>query len=146
MADITVRVDVADAQRKLSAFARNQLPFALSLAVNTLAFDLMRAENVNISKVFKHPRPFTQRSTQVERKATKASPIAIVSVRPTQAAYLAPFEEGGVHHLPGTALLNPKDINLDQYGQLRKGQIKALANRADTFWATIKGITGLWQR
>jgi hypothetical protein len=146
MPDITVTVDVRDAQAKLSAFARNQLPFALTTAVNSLAFDLMRAENAHIAKVFKHPRPFTQRATQVEKKARKGDPTAIVSVRADRAKYLQPYEFGGVHKLPGTALLNPKDVDLDQYGQLTKNKIKKLLARPDCFAATIRGISGVWQR
>jgi hypothetical protein len=146
MNDITIKLDVRDAQAKLSAFAKNQLPYALSLAVNDLAFQAMRAENARMPTVFKNPKPFTRRATQVESKATKGDPTAVVSVRPGQAKYLAPYEVGGVHVLPGKALLNPKDINLDKYGQLQKGRIKRLLARPDVFVANIRGISGIWQR
>jgi hypothetical protein len=144
--DITIKVDVRAAMARISAFQLNQMPQALKLAVNDLAFQIMRAEAANIAKVFKHPRPFTQSATQVQKQATKADPTAIVSVRANRQAYLWPYENGGVHHLPGKALMNPKEVSLDQYGQLTKNKIKALLARPDVFAGTIKGITGIWQR
>jgi hypothetical protein len=143
---LSIQVDVRDAQRKLSAFQLNQLPQSLKLAVNDVAFKVMRAENANIVATFKHPRPFTQKANEVAKQATKAVPSAVVDVRRNRTDYLQPYEFGGVHHLPGRALMNPKEVNLDQYGQLTKGKIKALLARPDVFAGTIHGITGIWQR
>lgn len=142
---ITIKVDTSALSRQLGALER-QIPFATAACLNDLAFQAMRAENAAMSTVFAHPRPFTQHAAQVERKATKTSPIAIVSLRPAQERYLAPYEFGGLHALPGQALLEPVNARVDAYGQLPKGTVQKLAAMPNVFVATIHGITGFWQR
>ncbi len=142
---LSIKVDAGPLKRQLAALGK-QLPFALATAINDLAFRAMRAENDAITHLFKHPKPFTQSATQVERRATKANLAAVVSLRPNRARYLAPYETGGVHALSGRALLNPKDIGLDQFGQLPRNIIKRLQSRKDIFIGTFKGIKGVWQK
>ncbi|MEX3817338.1 hypothetical protein AB3X91_09015 [Paraburkholderia sp. BR14263] len=67
------------------------------------------------------------------------------------ASYLQPYETGGVHKLNSRALLNPKDIKLNQYGQLSRGTMAALKGRPDIFIGPVKTangsiINGVWQR
>jgi hypothetical protein len=66
------------------------------------------------------------------------------------AKYLAPYESGGVHVLPSKALLNPKDIKLDQYGQLPKSTLARLKARPDIFIGPVTTkagiVNGVWQR
>ena len=120
MAQVLITVDVKPALRLLNDAAKKQVPFATAQAINALAFDVMRAERAAMTDVFKHPRPFTQSGTVVQQKASKGSPIAVIGLKPKVAEYLAPFEFGGLHHLPGKglALLNPKAARLDQFGQI----------------------------
>jgi hypothetical protein len=145
MLGISVKADVARTVRGLNNIAKSQLPQAIKLALDDVAEQAKIAERANIQKVFKHPRPFTVNSPAVKR-ATKQNLTAIVYVRDKTAKYLEPYEFGGVHVLPGTALLNPKDIRLDQYGQLTKGTPARLKANPEVFVATIKGITGFWKR
>jgi hypothetical protein len=111
----------------------------------------MRAERANMAKVFEHPRPFTQRSVLVTEKATKGKPTATVAVRPEAAKYLSPFETGGRHHIPGRgiALVVPKNVRLDQYGQL-PSKPSALKDKRNVFVGTIQTkagpVSGFWQR
>ena len=142
---ISIRVDTTAAVKSLSAVSK-QIPFATARAINDVAFQVMRAENAAMTTVFAHPRPFTQRATQVERKATKGQPTAIVSLRPTQERYLDPYEFGGPHALPGSLLLQPVDAKLDPYGQLPKGAIQRFASDPTVFFGTVRGVTGFWQR
>ena len=142
---ITIKVDTSAVSRQLDALEK-QIPFAKAAAVNDLAFQAMRAENAAMATVFAHPRPFTQHAAQVERKATKANPSAIVSLRPAQERYLAPYEFGGLHVLPGQALLEPVAARIDQYGQLPKGTAKRLAAMPNVFVGTLHGETGFFQR
>lgn len=134
----------------LGSLATKQLPFATATALNELAFRAMRVENTAMSSVFKNPRPFTQKATQVERKATKAQLSAVVSIRPNRARYLAPFEFGGLHFTAGRALLLPVSTRLDQYGQLPRNAVKSLAGRSDIFVGTIQTkegpVKGVWRR
>ncbi|GBQ84142.1 hypothetical protein AA13595_1333 [Gluconacetobacter johannae DSM 13595] len=145
MADLSIKLDTTAVTRKLAAF-RRQISFVVAGAINDLAFQAMRAENAAMSDIFAHPRPFTHRSAQVEKRATKADLTAVVSLRDAQAKYLTPYETGGPHETPGKALLVPADVRLDQYGQLPKGAIKRLAARPDVFFGTVRGITGFWLR
>ena len=148
---IDVRLDITNAVRRLDAASRKQVPFAAAQAINTLAFDVMRAERSAISGMFRNPRPFTQRGTVVQQKARKGRPEALVGLRPEVAAYLAPFEFGGLHHIPGKgmALLNPVNIRLDRGGQIR-GKPSDIGSRPGVFVGSVNTkhgpVAGFWRR
>lgn len=149
VADFRIKVDVKAAQKQLSDMAK-QIPFAASVALNDLAFQVMRKENSAMSDIFKDPRPFTQRATQVEKKASKSDLTAVVSIRPAQDKYLSPYETGGDHWVGAKGgdgdLLVPVDGKTDAYGQIPRGLIKRLVARPDVFVGTVRGIRGIWQR
>lgn len=152
---IELRIDVAglaEVQRSLTGIAR-QVPYASALALNDLAFQVQHAERAAIEATFDRPRPFTVRSVLVD-KATRDAPVAVVRIRDEVATYLLPYEAGGAHVLPGHTLLNPKNIRVDQYGQLARGAMKRLADRADRPLSDVeigekrfsgKVIRGVWQ-
>ncbi|MCP1376032.1 hypothetical protein [Dyella lutea] len=147
--ELSVRTNVKDISKKLSNLANKQLDFATAQALTTLAKQVQQGEKDNIRKTFKHPKPFTVNAVGV-RGATKRTLTATVFVRPIAAKYLKPYEEGGRHVLPGRALLNPKDIRLDQYGQLTRATLKRLKARRDVFIGPMQTkhgtINGVWQR
>ncbi|MCP1216792.1 hypothetical protein NKW53_12020 [Acetobacter orientalis] len=147
MANASIKIDTRAIQKQLSDMAK-QIPFATATALNSIAFDVMRKENDSMAEIFDNPRPFTQRATQVEKKASKTDLTAVVSLRPAQERYLLPYEEGGQHATSGNAgkLLVPVDGPVDRYGQIPKGMIARLMQRPDVFAGTIKGIEGIWQR
>jgi hypothetical protein len=150
MIGISVKSDIKKLTRSLSDLAAKQVPFAKAQAINATAKRVQVAETENIRKTFKSPTPFTQNSVAIKR-ATKASPTAIVYVRDIAAKYLKPYETGGVHVLPGLALLNPKNIPLNAYGQLPRGIIDKLKGRPDVFIGAVRlkngdTINGIWQR
>lgn len=133
----------------LGQISKQQLPFATATAINDLAFRVQRAERANMRATFKNPRPFTANSTLVDR-ANKSNLTASVFVRPDVAKYLAPYEFGGLHVLPGRALLDPKGIKLDPYGQLPYRTMAQLRGRKDIYIGTIQTksgpVNGVWQR
>jgi hypothetical protein len=145
MVAISVKPDVRATTAALNDIVRKQIPFATKTALNDVAFLVQTGERINIQKVFTSPRPFTVKSVLVNM-ATKARLTAVVYIRTEVAKYLQPYETGGVHVLPGTALLEPKNIPLDQYGQLRKNTPARLRARKSVFVGTVKGITGFWLR
>ncbi|WP_428492149.1 hypothetical protein [Rhodopila sp.] len=147
MISINVTADIKKATAQLNEIAKRQIPFATSQALNSLAFSVQKAERFNIQSTLAHPRPFTANSVQVQ-KATKATQTATVFIRPEVAKYLEPFEVGGLHVLPGkgATLLNPKNVGLDQYGQLTKNKLNQLAARPDVFVGKVNGVSGFWQR
>jgi hypothetical protein len=147
--EISVRSNVNAITKSLSAFAYKQLPFATATALTMLAKEVQAEEKANIQRTFKKPKPFTVNAVGM-KGATKATLEARVFVRPIAAKYLEPYERGGVHVLAGRALLNPKDIKLDQYGQLPRGTMKRLKARSDIYIGQLQTkhgeINGVWQR
>lgn len=147
--DISVRSNLREIERKLGALAQKQLPYATVTALTSLSKLVQKAEVANMSATFKNPSPFTLRSVRII-PARKESLVAKVFVMDKAAEYLEPYELGGVHKLSGKALLNPKDIALNQYGQLRKGTLAALKGRSDIFIGPVKTrkgiVNGVWQR
>lgn len=147
--DISVRSNLKQVIRQLSAVAYKQVDFAAAQAVNDLARQVAEAEKQNIKDTFEKPKPFTVSAVAV-RGATKRTLTAVVFIRPIAAKYLAPYEDGGAHKLPGRALLNPKNIRLDQYGQLTRSTLQRLKARRDVFIGPVNTkhgpVNGVWQR
>lgn len=150
MIGLDIKVDTREVSKKLDALMRKQLPFARAQAINAVA-ELVRAgEQENMRKSFKSPTPFTVNSVAV-KKATKANPVAMVYVKPIAAKYLLPYETGGVHQLSSKALLNPKNIKLNRYGQLPRGTVAKLKGMPGVFVGAVKTkdgriVNGIWQR
>lgn len=147
--EISVRNNLVEVARGLNALARQQLPYATALALTSLSKMVQADEVKNLAAKFKKPSPFTLRSVKTIA-ARKTNLTATVYVMDTAAKYLEPYELGGVHKLAGKALLNPKDIALNQYGQLRKNTLAALKGRSDIFIGPVKTkkgiVNGVWQR
>lgn len=149
--DISIRSNVKEITKSLSALAYKQVKFATAQALTALAKEVQADEIQNIASTFKKPRPFTQKSVGVQG-ARKDTLTAVVFVRDIAAKYLAPYEGGGNHVMPGTskAILNPKKIRLDQYGQLPRKVLNRLKARRDVFIGPVKSksgtVNGVWQR
>src|SRR5450830_169077 len=151
MININVSSNIQKMTRVLTADIQRQVGFATAQALNAVAAMVRDAEQQNIRDTFKHPTPFTQNSVGV-KKATKANPVAVIYMKDIAARYLSPYENGGLHVMPGSskAILNPKDIKLNQYGQLPKAALAKLKSRPDIFIGPVKTkagiVNGVWQR
>lgn len=147
--DLSVRAEYRSLTRALSALAYQQAPFAMAQALNKVAARVKAAEQQNFRDTFKKPTPFTQNSIGINR-ASKVSLTATVYVKDIAARYLRPYEVGGNHFLSGRALLNPKDIKLNGYGQLPRATLAKLKARPDIYIGIIKTrkgpVNGVWQR
>ena len=146
---ISVHADVKRVTKALSAMAYKQVPYATALALTSLAKRVQDAEKANIKATFNNPKPFTVNSVGMQG-ARKSNLTATVFVRPIAASYLAPYAFGGVHKLNSSALLNPKDIRLDQYGNIPRSALRRLRARKDVFIGAVKtkagSVNGVWQR
>lgn len=92
---ITVDVRGIDAvQSALRALASDQIPYAMTVALNSTAFAVQRASRARLESAFNRPTPLIKGATRVE-KATKQSLTAIVSIDPKRATVLKTHEEGG---------------------------------------------------
>lgn len=149
MLKINVHADLARQARGVTAALQKQVAYAQAMALNSLGRQVMQAEQDNIRSVFERPKPFTQNSLGIKR-ATKSNPVVVIFMKDITAKYLKPYEVGGAHALPGKALLNPKDIRLDQYGQLPKSTLARLKARPDIFIGPVRTkaglVNGVWQR
>lgn len=147
---IDVRADVRRVTKSLGALADKQIPFATAQAINRLGGMVLDAEKASLKKVFPTATPFTLNSIR-QTKARKGYPETTIALGDIAEAYLAPYIDGGKHFLNSRALLNPKDIALNQYGNLPRKKLASLKGRSDVFIGDVKTksgatINGVWQR
>lgn len=136
--------DLSALSLKLSAISR-QIPFATARALTDVARQIRDAQQTAIQRTLSNPTPFTVGSVRASG-ANKQRLVARVFVMDIAAAYLSPFEIGGVHYLKGKALLNPKNIRLNKYGNLPRTKLNQLRGRPDVFIGKANGVNGVWQR
>lgn len=149
-----IRIDVRDDYKRviksLGALADKQIPFAISQALNEIGAAVVVAEKREIKNEFSTATPFTVNSVR-QKKARKGELETTVFVADIAQAYLLPYLDGGRHHLNSRALLNPKNIALNAYGNLPRNQIAQLKGRANVFIGAVKTkkgqtVNGIWLR
>lgn len=150
MIDISIYGDVRKVQRNLAAFVNKQLPYGTALALTLLAKDVQEAERAQLRKRLDRPTPFTLNAIRVQA-ARKDTLYSRVFMQDITAAYLLPFEFGGVHKLIGKGLtwLNPKGPGwamLNQYGNFPKNILGKLRGNKNIYVGTIRGVGGVWYR
>lgn len=129
---------------------RKQIPFATAQALTSVARKIEAAEKTAFKRHLENPTPFTVNSVR-SSGAKKSNLKAKVFVMDTAASYLEPFEFGGQHKLNSQALLNPKNIKLNKYGNLPRNKITQLKAKPDVFIGELStrygsGVNGVWQR
>jgi hypothetical protein len=138
----------------MDVFAKRQIPFAMATALTDVARQVQAAETKALAEVFDHPTPFTQRAFAVT-PARKSNLVAVVFAKDIQKAYLSPFgEHGSGRQIVGPnrqGIPVPKDLRVNQYGNLPKGKIKALLAKPGVFSGKVETksgevISGVWQR
>lgn len=143
MTVISIKSDVDKTIKKLSALAREQIPYAEVLAVNALAVDVQQAERKAMPHIFDRPTPFTINSVRVQF-ARKGYPVARVFVMDIAAEYLYPYEVGGY-----TKLLSPNNVTwlepidfslLNQYGNFPVDTIERLIGTS-RYVASGRGVS-----
>lgn len=151
MIAIGIKGSLAPLHRAMITLGAKQVPFAMSLALNTLAKGVAADQVKLIDQTFDTPTPFTERAYRIQ-VATKASQIAVVAAKDIQAQYLEPYVVGGRRAL-GTkrGMLAPRGVGLNQYGNLTKGKLASLKGKRGVFIGPIKTkagkvINGVWQR
>ncbi|CAI1502636.1 Uncharacterised protein [Serratia grimesii] len=129
---------------------RKQIPFATAQALTSVARKIEAAEKTAFKRHLENPTPFTVNSVK-SFGAGKSNLKAKVFVMDTAASYLEPFEFGGQHKLNSQALLNPKNIKLNKYGNLTRNKMTQLKAKPDVFIGELStrygsGVNGVWQR
>jgi hypothetical protein len=148
---INVKSNLAAIEKKISAAAFKQIPFAAAQTLTALGRLVAQAEKVNEASVLDRPKPFTQDAVGVIG-ATSKSQQATVFLKDITARYLAPYEFGGPNALNSKAVLTPiaATTDLDQFGNLPRNWMAKLRGRKDIFIGTIRTkngpVNGVWQR
>jgi len=144
MAEFVTGLDAL--MKKMSAFEKKQVPFALSIALNNTA-NLAKVEaQKQMPNYLDSPTRFTINSVAVVR-SNKSNLVAKVLIKDIQAKYLEVNVHGGVVN---KRIARPVNIGLNKFGNiagLKDGKkIKALIAKGDAFIRTINGVNGLWLR
>ncbi len=152
MPTVSLAADFKAARAAMSRVAREQLPFATAQALTKLAWLVRDGETEALESTFDRPSPFTRLAFGV-RPARKSSPTALVFARDIQAAYLEPYEFSGFTALgKKRAILTPKNVRLNQYGNLARNKIATLKGQPRVFTGSItfkksgETVSGVWQR
>ncbi len=124
---------------------KKQVPFATAQALTAVSRKIADAQKTAFQRQLDNPTPFTVNSVR-SFGARKSSLTAKVFVMDTAASYLEPFEFGGQHKLNSQALLNPKNIKLNKYGNLTRNKMTQLKAKPDVFVGAVGGANGVWQR
>lgn len=151
MLAIDIRADLKPLQKAFVALHSKQVPFAISVALNALAKGVAGQERALIDETFDSPTPFTENAYRIG-VATKSRPIATVAAKDIQAQYLEPYVDGGLRFLGGKkAMLAPRGVNLNQYGNIPRVKLASLKGKPNVFIGAVKTksgrvINGVWQR
>jgi hypothetical protein len=151
MLAVKANFDLSGLQRAARAFGAEQIPFAQALALTRLAQGVSADEAQTVRETFDNPTPFTQKSFSVT-PATKKTPIAYVRAKDIAARYLAPYVFGGERSLGSKkAMLVPRNVALNQYGNLSRNKLATLRGKQNVFIGQVKTkkgktISGVWQR
>lgn len=123
----------------------DQVPFAVAVGLTRIAQRAQSDAERGIVQRIDRPTPFTQRAVAI-KTATKRRPEAVVFIKDRQGEYLRILETGGIERPKRKALVVPVGARLNQYGNLRRRQVKNLLARKDVFSGRVNGVAGIWQR
>ncbi|MDR3408457.1 MAG: hypothetical protein P4L68_08165 [Methylovirgula sp.] len=151
MLNLDIKVDLKPMHRALLDLGNKQVTFAAAAALTKLAQGASDQETIAVKETFDRPTPFTQRGFRIV-PATKGTLASFVLAKDIQAQYLAPYVFGGPRFLGSKrAMLVPKQVGVNQYGNLPRNKLAQLKGRSDIFIGPVKfksgeTINGVWQR
>lgn len=124
---------------------QKQIPFATAKAMTKVVRQIEAAQKTAFERHLESPTLFTVKSVG-SVSARKNNLTAKVFVRDTAAGYLEPFEFGGEHKLNSQALLNPKNVKLNKYGNMPRNKLSQLKEKENVFVGEVDGVNAVWQR
>lgn len=145
MLSISVKSNVDAVRKNLTDIAKKQLPFAVAKGLTATAKAAQGELARSLPTQLDRPTPFTMRAFAV-KPATKSMPVASVFVRPDQWKYLTYQFEGGDRKPTGRALVMPKSVKLNQFGNMQRRAIKQLLARKGVFSGVVNGVPGIYLR
>lgn len=155
MIEIDVR-GMREVQRVLDGLSQDQVPYALSLALNNTAFAVRSVSKQRLETAFDRPTRFIVSATRVE-KATKQTLVSRVFIDPKRAAIIRAHEQGGSRGaqeierfliskgwLPsGWRAFAGAEFPRDQYGNPKRSDVKRVIAELSV---GISGIAGSIRR
>ena len=135
---------IKDLSRQLQTLQK-QIPYATAQAMTAVVRQIAAAQKVALGRKLESPTPFTVNAVG-SSGARKNDLRAKVYVRDIAAGYLEPFEFGGDHKLNSSALLNPKNIKLNKYGNMPRNKLSQLKAKPNVFVGEVNGVDAVWQR
>ena len=143
--DLGLRRDLDKVIGNLNRFERKQLPFATSLALNTVAADAQKRSQRRMRIDLDKPTRFTLQGVAVKR-STKRKLESAVYIKEIQAEYLKYQVEGGTRRPKNRAIVVPVKVRLNKFGNIPRRKIKALLTRDDVFVVRESKAAGIYQR
>ncbi|HBR5492758.1 hypothetical protein [Klebsiella quasipneumoniae] len=135
---------IKDLSRQLQTLQK-QIPYATAQAMTAVVRQIAAAQKVALGRKLESPTPFTVNAVG-SSGARKNDLRAKVYVRDIAAGYLEPFEFGGDHKLNSSALLNPKNIKLNKYGNMPRNKLSQLKAKSNVFIGDVNNVNAVWQR
>ena len=154
MAGIRIRTNADAWARNMESWRKRQIPFAMAGALTDVARQVQAETPGWLAETFDNPTPFTRRAFAVI-PARKSNLTAVVFAKDIQEAYLEPFgPHGSGRQLIGPnrqGIPVPKKIQVNAYGNLPRGKVKALLAKPGVFSGRIETksgqtVSGIWQR
>ena len=147
MALLSVSADVKKAKKKLNRIQKKQIPFALSNAINDVAFHAKKnVEPAAMKQYLDRPARFTTNSFHLNR-STKKTLVGRILIRPNRWNYLKYVVLGGASTRVGRDHAIPLDDSLlNRYGALPRNKAGRLAKQRDHFAMTVKGTDYIFKR
>lgn len=142
---IDIKINTKNAGQWLNNIAAKQIPYAAANTLNNVAFAVKDEEVSALGNYLDRPTPFTKRGFEVV-KASRSRLIASVGARQIQGEYLKFAVEGGTRTPKKMAIVLPRAMNLNQYGNMPKGRVKSLLKQRTVFSGKVRGIGGIWRR
>jgi hypothetical protein len=142
---VSVVSDLAKLKKGMSRQQREQLPFALSLALNSIAFEGRKQVQAQLKAKLDRPTPYTLRGVQVEKSHKKKALVAKLGfvgkgfrqmkgeIMPAE--YMAFQIAGGIRHPRKRTIMVPtKHLKTNTFGNIAKTKYRSLiADKARYF-------------
>ena len=142
---ISVRSNIKEVTKSLSALEKKYIPKATRNAINETLFGLGKALSQEMRSVFDEPTSFTtgtdKRPPFVYEKAGLKKLAGEIRFKKIQASYLRWQVKGGVQRPSGTAIPVPQRKYQAKHGGL-KPKWKSVLNKPDHFSGTVKKLGG----
>lgn len=147
---IDIRASVDELTKTMNKLAKQQMPYAVSKAINVMVDAGKKAAERQIATL-DNPVAFTKRAVFVSYSNKAKRPITgMVGIKDIQAGYLQYMEEGGVSPASGKAKPVPASSAKNTAGNMPKGKVKkVLSDTEKYFTGTPKGggrPGGIYQR